>query len=117
MKFIALALVFISLSAAAHEVECVTDSVNFIVKGPAPENGNYKDAELRFSENGQARKVDYLVTTTTALQRVEYQARGFKLTVDIWPDAEPEWGTVYPGLLLSSAIRNAPAVLVECRYP
>jgi hypothetical protein len=117
MKFIAAAIIFISLSAAANEVECVADSVNFVVRGPAPENGNYKEAELRFSENGKPRRENYLVTTTTGLQRVEYQARGLKLSVDIWPDSEPEWGTVYPGLLLSSAIRNAPAILVDCRYP
>ncbi len=117
MKFIAAAIIFFSLSAAANELECVTDSVTFVVRGSAPGNGNYKEAELRFSENGQDRKVNYLVSTTTGLQRVEYQARGFKLSVDIWPDSEPEWGTVYPGLLLSSAIRNAPAVLVDCRYP
>jgi hypothetical protein len=119
MKFIA-AVLFLSLTAAAaapNEVECAGPDVAFVVRGEATGNGNFKDAELRFWENGELKTVAYRVSTTTGLQRVEYQARGFKLTVDLWPDAEPDWGTVYSGTLLSTAIRNTPALAVDCRYP
>ena len=48
--------------------------------------------------------------------RVRYEAPGFDLEVDFWPDARPQWARTYRGNFSSSQM-NIPFMMMWCRFP
>lgn len=48
--------------------------------------------------------------------RVRYEAAGFDLEVDFWPDARPQWARTYRGNF-SSTLMNIPFTMMWCRFP
>lgn len=48
--------------------------------------------------------------------RVRYEAAGFHLEVDFWPDARPQWARTYRGNFAGTDL-NIPFTMLWCRFP
>jgi hypothetical protein len=115
MKIIvSLILAFMGLSAFAMpvEVECSARSVNVAVEqGFSP--GSFRRALAVTSTE----RLDFTVSARGSFaNRVRYEALGFDLEVDFWPDARPHWGRTYRGIFRSSEM-GIPFTQMWCRFP
>ena len=48
--------------------------------------------------------------------RVRFEAPGFDLEVDFWPDMRPQWARTYRGNFSSNEM-NIPFTMMWCRFP
>lgn len=110
------ALVSFSSFAAWTEVECSgqTSTGNFQVaidEGFGP--GSLRHARVYAPNNTR----DYTVMGRGAFgNRVRYEAAGFDLEVDFWPDVRPQWGRTYRGNFTSTDMQ-IPYSMMWCRFP
>lgn len=123
MKFIVIALAATLCSSAFAmwtEVECSGQSsagaVNLAVEeGFGPGSLRNAAVQLKTAEGGETKR--FTVMSRGAFgNRVRYEAAGFDLEVDFWPDARPQWARTYRGNFTATDM-NIPFTMLWCRFP
>lgn len=111
----------LSLSAfALTEVECSGRSGQASIVLGVEEgfpSGSFRRAFVRAQSPAGGEMKNFTVMARGSFgNRVRYEAPGFDLEVDFWPDVRPQWARTYRGNF-SSTPMNIPFTMMWCRFP
>ena len=122
MKLVLASLLsLLSMAAFARtEVEC-SGRINASQVILAVEEGfgpGFRRAVVKVSHSTGAEELrTYSVYGRGAFgNRIRYEAAGFDLEVDFWPDQRPQWARTYRGNFSSNEM-NIPFTMMWCRFP
>lgn len=120
MFILSLALLGSVTAQAFTEVECSgrngADNIQVVVdSGFGPNSWRNATVVVRNAEGGQNHRFSVLARGGFG-NRVNYQAAGFDLEVDFWPDARPQWARTYRGTFQGSQ-QSIPFTMMWCRFP
>ncbi len=119
--FVASLLSLLSISAfALTEVECSgrngqTSIVLGVEEGFPSQSLRRSFVRAESPVGGQMRNYTVMARGSFG-NRVRYEAPGFDLEVDFWPDARPQWARTYRGNFSSNEM-NIPFTMMWCRFP
>ncbi len=109
----------LSAFAAFTEVECHGRAGTKRIEVEVEEGfgPGFRRAEATATESGVQSRQDFTVMARGAFgNRIRYEAPGFDLEVDFWPDVRPQWAKTYRGNF-SSTEMDVPYTFVWCRFP
>lgn len=118
MILIVVSLMVSAFAQAFPEVECFGAQGSRRIRVEVDRGfggGGFRTATVVIEENGDYKTYPYHVNWRPMGGRAQYQAPGFDLRVDFWPDRVPQWGRSYRAEFLSPLLSNVGAY-VSCRY-